>query len=678
MKEVADESYISLLQKINSKPIIMERIFSYTISRPNILLILISKDKELVKKLNEIFSKVSKYNSDLDKEFIDNLNKYSKLREMNNNLIEIYQNIKNNINNTYNALKNTYKFSYISYTLEQAKKYFFYNLQIIDETMIKGLIFDYLSTLDSITLTFLPQRSLYLDGDYILDLTKQNMNSKEENKINQKIKLLLLFDENYFFNNIYYKIKLPNIEELEIIFDKEFKELYFKQNHLLHIYLNNYLSKIDTLDRIKKINFHNLEYEEDLYQTVLGYLFDGYYFEKDENIRQQFILMPNLKTVNIEMTFLYIYEKIKLYFYIYELFPSLNAFSSNKKMISEVSFSYYLCNKILIINNSNTTLKSKLFYNFIDFMLNNENIEFIFVINHNKIIFDNEEKNEKEQEDKKINLSKLREFTFINEQNDDIKNIRNKFIFNKGDNTHEYKGYDKDNNLIYYRMGETQIKSFDLIDLFKNNKIIERIEFINEEIVVKFNPERTNLEILYNGQSNKDKILNNIYFMPISNFSKFIKIQNNLINLTINRFDFSFHDIVNDNLQILTINYEKNISTLEYKNNDLEDKLNLFPNLTILNLGSEYKYIKFVQKENIPQSFKKANLILKYCKKGDFISKIKNKFKKYKKGLNIEIIENNISNNDNEEDFEENEYEGEEEDYNEEEDDKYYDAEDYL
>jgi hypothetical protein len=227
-------------------------------------------------------------------------------------------------------------------------------------------------------------------------------------------------------------------------------------------------------------------------------------------------------------------------------------------------------------------------------------------------------------------------------------------------------------------MGETQIKSFDLIDLFKNNKIIERIEFINEEIVVKFNPERTNLEILYNGQSNKDKILNNIYFMPISNFSKFIKIQNNLINLTINRFDFSFHDIVNDNLQILTINYEKNISTLEYKNNDLEDKLNLFPNLTILNLGSEYKYIKFVQKENIPQSFKKANLILKYCKKGDFISKIKNKFKKYKKGLNIEIIENNISNNDNEEDFEENEYEGEEEDYNEEEDDKYYDAEDYL
>ena len=78
MEDEDEESYISLLQKINSKPIIMERIFSYSISRPNILSILISKDKELVKKLNEIFSKVSKYNSDLGKEFIDNLNKYLK------------------------------------------------------------------------------------------------------------------------------------------------------------------------------------------------------------------------------------------------------------------------------------------------------------------------------------------------------------------------------------------------------------------------------------------------------------------------------------------------------------------------------------------------------------------------------------------------------------------------
>ena len=643
--EKEKDSFKSILNDINSKPLIIEKIFPYSLSRPNILLTLISKDRNLVNKLNGVFSKVSKYNSGLDKEFMDNLNKYSKLREMTNKLQEIYNKINFNNSIKYSILKSTYNFSFINYLFKEAKKSLNYNLDIIDENIIKGLIFDYLSTLDNIILTFLPQRELYLDGYYIFDITNQNKKSQEKNKINQKIKLLLLFDENYFFNNIYYKIKIPNIEEIEIIFDDGFKELYLKHNHLLHIYLNNYLSNLEHLDRITKINFHNLEFENDLYQTVLAYLFDGYYFETNENIRQQFLLMTNLKSVNIEMTFLYIYEKIKLYFYIYELFPMLNIISSSKKKFIEINFSYYLINRILIINNTNAPLKRENFYNFIDYMMNNENIEFIFVINHNKLINDdNEEKKEKEKNDK-INLSKIKEFSFISEQNCEIKNLIDQFIFNNEKTCYIYEGYDLDNNLIYYRIGETQIKSFDLIDLFKNNKILERIEFIKENIVVKYNIERTNLQILYKGLAKLDSVLNNIYFMPIKAFSKFIRLQNNLIELRINRFDFSFQDILNDNVQILYINYEKDISTLEYKNNNPEGKLNLFPNLVVLNLGSEQNYIKFFKKEEIPKNFKKANLILKYCNKGDFISKLKNKFKKYKKELNIERIGFNNHNN---------------------------------
>ena len=663
--EKEKDSFKSILNDINSKPLIIEKIFPYSLSRPNILLTLISKDRNLVNKLNGVFSKVSKYNSGLDKEFMDNLNKYSKLREMTNKLQEIYNKINFNGGIKYSTLKSTYNFSFINYLFKEAKKSLNYNLDIIDENIIKGLIFDYLSTLDNIILTFLPQRELYLDGYYIFDITNQNKKSQEKNKINQKIKLLLLFDENYFFNNIYYKIKIPNIEEIEIIFDEQFKELYFKHNHLLHIYLNNYLSNLEHLDRITKINFHNLEFENDLYQTVLAYLFDGYYFETNENVRQQFLLMTNLKSVNIEMTFLYIYEKIKLYFYIYELFPMLNIISSSKKKFIEINFSYYLINRILIINNTNAPLKRENFYNFIDYMMNNENIEFIFVINHNKLISDdNEEKKEKEKNDK-INLSKIKEFSFISEQNCDIKNLIDQFIFNNEKTCYIYEGYDLDNNLIYYRIGETQIKSFDLIDLFKNNKILERIEFIKENIVVKYNIERTNLQILYKGLAKLDSVLNNIYFMPIKAFSKFIRLQNNLIELRINRFDFSFQDILNDNVQILYINYEKDISTLEYKNNNPEGKLNLFPNLVVLNLGSEQNYIKFFKKEEIPKNFKKANLILKYCNKGDFISKLKNKFKKYKKELNIERIgfnnHNNEENEDEEDEYEEN-YEDEYED----------------
>ena len=663
--EKEKDSFKSILNDINSKPLIIEKIFPYSLSRPNILLTLISKDRNLVNKLNGVFSKVSKYNSGLDKEFMDNLNKYSKLREMTNKLQEIYNKINFNNSIKYSILKSTYNFSFINYLFKEAKKSLNYNLDIIDENIIKGLIFDYLSTLDNIILTFLPQRELYLDGYYIFDITNQNKKSQEKNKINQKIKLLLLFDENYFFNNIYYKIKIPNIEEIEIIFDEQFKELYFKHNHLLHIYLNNYLSNLEHLDRITKINFHNLEFENDLYQTVLAYLFDGYYFETNENVRQQFLLMTNLKSVNIEMTFLYIYEKIKLYFYIYELFPMLNIISSSKKKFIEINFSYYLINRILIINNTNAPLKRENFYNFIDYMMNNENVEFMFVINHNKLINDdNEEKKEKEKNDK-INLSKIKEFSFISEQNCDIKNLIDQFIFNNEKTCYIYEGYDLDNNLIYYRIGETQIKSFDLIDLFKNNKILERIEFIKENIVVKYNIERTNLQILYKGLAKLDSVLNNIYFMPIKAFSKFIRLQNNLIELRINRFDFSFQDILNDNVQILYINYEKDISTLEYKNNNPEGKLNLFPNLVVLNLGSEQNYIKFFKKEEIPKNFKKANLILKYCNKGDFISKLKNKFKKYKKELNIERIgfnnHNNEENEDEEDEYEEN-YEDEYED----------------
>ncbi len=114
-----------------------------------------------------------------------------------------------------------------------------------------------------------------------------------------------------------------------------------------------------------------------------------------------------------------------------------------------------------------------------------------------------------------------------------------------------------------------------------------------------------------------------------------------------------FKIFFNDNVQILYINYEKELSTLEYRNNNPEGKLNLFPNLVVLNLGSEQKYIKFFKKEEIPKNFKKANIILKYCNKGDFISKLKNKFKKYKKELNIERIGfNNYNNEENEDEYE--------------------------
>lgn len=669
------DPYMSLLRQINSKPVIMEKIFAYSLSRPNILLVLISRDKELVKKLNSIFNKVSKTSSGLDKEFINNLLKYSKIRELNNFIEKTYKKIQTQ-NITYNSLKDKYKFSFINYLFDKIKKLLKYNFEMIDEDMIKGLIYGFYSTLDNAVLTFLPQKNQYLDGNYISITARQIMHSDEKYKNRQRIKLMILFDENYFFNNIYYTIKLKNIEEIEIIFEPQFEELYTKNNHLLHIYLNNYLSKIDHLDCISKINFHNILCENELYQSILGYLFDNYFSEKNEDILQQLRLMTNLKSINIEMTFLYIYEKIKLYYYIYEIFPSLNIFTSNKKFISEVSFSYNLNNKILIINNNNVPLNSQKLLNFIDFMMmNNNDIEFIFIINHNKLIIEDEKK-EDEKENKTINISKLREFTFINEKNDDIKNLMNKFTFNKDEIYRVYEGYDKDKNLIYYRVGETQIQSFDLIDLFKFNKNIENIDFIKEEIIAKFNNDKNNLEIIYNGKKKNDLITDKINLFAIKNFSKFIKYQNNLTELTINRFDFDLNDIVNDNIKTLNINYEKNLTTLEYFSSDTNEKINSFKNLVNINIGSKdsHQVSKILRTKEMTSIFKGANLIFASNPDINTISKLTKKFKKNKKLLNIDILQTNNEQEEIEKEFE-NEEEEDEYDY---EDDNFNKISDYL
>ena len=664
MEDEKQESYSSLLRKINCKPLIMEKIFSYSLSRPNILLLLISKDKELVKKLNEIFSKVSKTSSRLDKEFMNNLFKYSKIRELNNVIEQCYRQMeKNNI--AYDNLKDKYKFSLMNYLFDEVKKHLIFDdFLITDENMIKGLIYGFYSTLDNVILTFLPQKYQYLDGNYIFITGRQNKLSQEKYKNKQKVKLIFLFDQNYFFNNIYYSVELTNIEEIEIIFEPNLEELYKKNIHQLHIYLNNYLSKIEYLDSISKISFHNLK-RDDLYQSILGYLFDGYFSEKKEDILQQIRLMTNLKYINIVMTFFYIYEKIKLYFYIYELFPSLSIYSPNKKFISEVSFSYNLNNKILIINNTNVPLKSQNILSFIDLMINNNDIEFLFIVNHNKIIIEEEEK-EDEKNIKTINLSKLREFCFINENNDDIKKLINKFTFNNDKNYHIYEGYDKDKNLILYRVGETQIQSFDLIDIFKNNKIIERIDFITEEIVVKFNIERNNLQIMYNGHEKKeDSIINKINFFAISNFAKFIDYQNHLTELTINKFDVDLNDIVNENVKILNINYEKNISTLEYKTTDSKEKINSFSNLETINIGclNIQKIFEVLRNKEMTSKFKSAYIITSESKDSNSTSKLKKKFNKSKKILNIEIL--NINNEkDEKEEEEEEEYEDYEEECN--------------
>ena len=118
---------------------------------------------------------------------------------------------------------------------------------------------------------------------------------------------------------------------------------------------------------------------------------------------------------------------------------------------------------------------------------------------------------------------------------------------------------------------------------------------------------------------------------------------------------------------------KKNIDTLEYRISKSEEKINKFiPSLTTLNVGSEIRNIKFMKKIELTKEFKIANIILKFGKSNDLIQKIKSKFKKHKKEINIEIIKTD------EEDEEEEEYENEEEEYENYEEENYYKISDYL
>ena len=58
--------------------------------------------------------------------------------------------------------------------------------------------------------------------------------------------------------------------------------------------------------------------------------------------------------------------------------------------------------------------------------------------------------------------------------------------------------------MIFYREGSTNIQSFDLIDLFKYNKILTKLKLIKENNIINYNEERTKLEIInYNLNKNE-------------------------------------------------------------------------------------------------------------------------------------------------------------------------------
>ena len=649
---------ITTLNKIRYKPLIMETIFPYILNRPCILVNLISSDSLLKNKLNKIFRTVSKNKNKLDEEFSFNLNRYSFLREINPKLSEWYGELISKPL-TYNFLKSKLHFSFIDYLYNSLVNYKFFIDNDLQEINSLGIINEFYSSLDKVVVTLLPKNNICPDYHYFKFIEEQNQNSKEKNQIKQKIKLILIIDDKNFYNNIDYQVKYKNISELELVFGEE--EINVDN---IFKYFNNYISQINYLENINKIIFHNILYENyitddnnkkidfKLYQSLIGFLFDEYYSEQNENMKYQIKLIKNLKEINIEnLTFLYIYEKMKLLYCVNDLFPSLylsNIIKENK--LTGINIPFYISNKILIINNKDSPLNINNLMFIIDYYLNsNKTIENLLIINHNSLIKEEKETNIN------INLSKIKEFMYLSENSENNEELINKLTsLNKEIKNNKYEGYDKNGNLIFYREGNTHMQSFDLIDLFKYNKILTKIKFINEKIIINYDEKRTHLEILNIDPINNEinNILNADNFLKINHFSQFIYNQKYLKELTINKFDINFKDIENNNISILNINCEENLSIMNYnliEEKNINNLIELFPKLINLNIGGNINFLFNIKVSNFPKTTK---LIINEENKK--ISNFCKKFKKHKKEIIIEYInEKTDCENDEEEDEEE-------------------------
>ena len=320
---------------------------------------------------------------------------------------------------------------------------------------------------------------------------------------------------------------------------------------------------------------------------------------------------------------------------------------------------------------------------YIEYYLNNNknNIEYLMIINHNKLI-----KDEKENNNNNINISNMKEFVYIGEVpdiDDNVNIIINILNLSNKNKNNKYKGYDKNNKLLFYREGETQIQSFDLIDLFKYNKKIIHINLINENIIINYNEERTKLEIINNelNKSEIQKIIKKNNYLELRHFSQFIYNQKSLKELTIIKFDINLNDIINNNITTLNMNYLDDNSILKYIiKNDENLKLNaFFPNLANLNIGGNYDNIVNLLNKSLIDTLRKIKIITKKSKAKN-ISKLFKKLDLYKietiinnlveiKNDNVQKKNNiNYLNDDKEEDEEENEnneYYEEEEEYEE-------------
>ena len=551
-----------------------------------------------------------------------------------------------------------------------------YNLK---EEDIINFCFDYFSTIDSFLLYNLPKRlKENEENDTNEFLDEKYLNFIENYSIKQMIKLICIIDRNKYceyINNITY----PYIYELHFIMYSEIDELFMFNdlpiNEIYKIFVSYFIT-IKNFENIKIISFGDeflinknqfISYNDEYYQSILGYLIDQF-FVNNKNKNNNILEKINLEKIIIKEDNLdNIYEKFKILYGFNQMFPFLK-----DKKILELKYEIIIDNKyikkeynsykIIIIDFENKILKNELneIINKINELIT-KNLDSI-KNNIEMIIFKNIQIKEVNinlrDSNIFINLPNLKEFIINNDEiaisNDDVFKIKENNNKNNKFN-YLYLGYNKNNNLIYFRSGINKIKATDILDIFNTfNNNIYKLNLKYENINIINDKDKNKLEII-NLSKNIPLNKNSCYYYSLKDFSDLIIHKNNLNSLIIDGFDFKFDDIKNTQIKNLSINYYKKNENecnkiyeylIDLEDNDeknillLKEDLNLsdkFINLETISLGNikndKIFCNKLFKNYNFSNNLKEINIIT--------FSNIKIDIKR--KDIKINILQNHNS-----------------------------------
>ena len=467
------------------------------------------------------------------------------------------------------------------------------------------------------------------------------------------------------FQNIYkYIIGIKHRQNLEEIFfsnsfqDEREKIMYF--NYFIEDYFS-FIKKMEKLNlnlfSLKKIEFFDDRINENVQRIQLRYFLNKIF---GKNAWCKLIIINYKELENIDK----LNERNKNDFII-----KLNSFEKEKTN-----------HKILYINLENfSPFQKNIIYFFENYIKNNKNINTIIINNIGNINYNNESY-KTIKDNNKIKLPYIEQIIYdnnifhenkndINNKNNEIKEI-NYFFSSLCDDEKllSYEGYDNNKNLVYFNACK-KITCNELERVFKENKNIISLKLVFENIVIKYERNKSHLSIINIGQKGKDYI----YYTPIKYFSKFIENFQDLKELTIDGFELELSQIINKNIISLNINIlnEFSLNKMDILNTSNISDFSCLQNLNISgNFWTLYEITNNIQNNKKNNNLKNINFYYRNSNKTTV--------KKLQKNITLKILpirkketytfeyEIEEEENENYEDYEnneDNEYEEDENDF---------------